>query len=180
MLKWFKPTWMVESIYSITPNQLEKNNIKAVLTDLDNTLIAWNNPEATEESILWIERMKEAGIPIVIMSNNSGDRVSKVAELLSVEYIPRSMKPSRRGFHQALALLNLSKDEVLMIGDQVLTDILGANRFGVKNVLVKPLLDSDAWNTKFNRFLELRVMQLLRKTDPDMEWGDSLDEPINE
>lgn len=180
MLKWFKPTWMVESIYQITPKQLEKNNIKAVLTDLDNTLIAWDNPEATEESILWIERMKEAGIPVVIMSNNSGDRVSKVAEFLSVDYIPRSMKPSRRGFRQALTRLDLSKEEVLMVGDQVLTDVLGANRYGVQSVLVQPLLDSDAWNTKFNRFLELRVMRLLRKTDPDMKWGDSLDEPINE
>ena len=59
MIKWVNPTWMVNSIYSITPAQLEKNNIKAVLTDLDNTLIAWNDPEATEESILWIENMKK-------------------------------------------------------------------------------------------------------------------------
>lgn len=180
MLQRFKPTWMVNSIYSITPEQLKKNNIKAVLTDLDNTLIAWNHPEATEESILWIEQMKKAGVPVIIMSNNSGERVKKVADFLSLQYIPRSMKPSRRGFKQAVELLGLPKEEILMVGDQVLTDILGANRFGMRNVLVKPLMDSDAWNTKFNRFVEMRVMRLLIQSDSNMKWGDSLDEPVNE
>lgn len=178
MIKWFKPTWMVESIYSITPAQLEKNNIKAILTDLDNTLIAWNNPEATEESILWIEMMKKAGIPVMILSNNSDKRVKVVADHLGLEYIPRGMKPSRRGMRQAQKKLGLPKEQILMVGDQIMTDILASNRFGVRNVLVKPILASDAWNTKFNRFIELKVMNALIKSDPNMKWGDSLDESI--
>ena len=178
MIKWFKPTWMVESIYSITPAQLEKNNIKAILTDLDNTLIAWNNPEATEESILWIEMMKKAGIPVMILSNNSDKRVKVVADHLGLEYIPRGMKPSRRGMRQAQEKLRLPKEQILMVGDQIMTDILASNRFGVRNVLVKPILASDAWNTKFNRFIELKVMNALIKSDPNMKWGDSLDESI--
>lgn len=180
MLKWFKPTWMVKSIYSITPEQLEKNNIKAVLTDLDNTLIAWNNPEATEESILWIERMKEAGVPVIIFSNNSDDRVKGVADYLELEYIPRGMKPSRRGYRLAQEKLQLPKEQILMVGDQVITDIFGSNRFGIRSVLVKPLLESDAWNTKINRFIELKIMNYLIKSDPEMKWGNSLNEPINE
>lgn len=180
MLKWFKPTWMVRSIYSITPEQIEKNNIKAVLTDLDNTLIAWNNPEATEESIQWIERMKEANIPVVIFSNNSEERVKVVADYLGLDFIARGMKPSRRGFRKAQEELKLPKEEILMVGDQVITDVLGANRFGVRSVLVQPLLESDAWNTKFNRFVELKIMNYLIKSDPEMKWGNSLNEPINE
>ena len=78
MLKWFKPTWMVESIYSITPEQLEKNNIKAVLTDLDNTLIAWNDPKASDDAVQWIDRMNLAKVPVVILSNNSDARVKEV------------------------------------------------------------------------------------------------------
>lgn len=178
MIKWFKPTWMVESIYSITPAQLEKNNIKAVLTDLDNTLIAWNNPEATEESILWIENMKKADIPVIILSNNSDQRVKVVADHLGLDYIPRSLKPSRRGLRKAQEKLGLPKEQILMVGDQIMTDVLGSNRFGVRNVLVKPILASDAWNTKFNRFIELKVMNALIQSDPNMKWGDSLDEPI--
>lgn len=178
MLKWFKPTWMVNSIYSITPAQLEENNIKAVLTDLDNTLIAWNNPGATEESILWIENMKKAGIPVIILSNNSGQRVKVVAEHLGLDYIPRSLKPSRRGFRLAQKKLGLPKEQIVMVGDQIMTDVLAANRFGVRNILVKPILASDAWNTKFNRFVELKVMKALIQSVPNMKWGDSLDEPI--
>lgn len=180
MLKWFKPTWMVESIYTITPAQLEKNNIKAVVTDLDNTLIAWNHPEATEESILWIQEMKQAGIPVVLLSNNSEERVKVVADILELDYILRGLKPSRRGLRKAQDILGLPKEEIVMVGDQVMTDILSANRFGVKSVLVKPILASDAWNTKFNRFIELKVMNGLIKSNPEMKWGDSLDERINE
>lgn len=180
MLKWFKPTWMVHSIYSITPEQLRKNNVKAVLTDLDNTLIAWNNPEATEESIRWIEMMKEADIPVMILSNNSDERVKEIADYLGTEYVARSLKPSRRAFRLAQEKLQIPTEELLMVGDQVITDVLGSNRFGVRSVLVKPVLESDAWNTKFNRFIELRILDLLIKSDPDMKWGDSLDEPISE
>lgn len=180
MLEWFKPTWMVRSIYSITPEQLEKNNVKAVLTDLDNTLIAWNNPEATEESIQWIEMMKEADIPVIILSNNSDERVKEIADFLGLDYVPRSLKPSRRAFRLTQEKLRMPAEDLLMVGDQVITDILGSNRFGIRSVLVKPVLESDAWNTKFNRFLELKILDLLIKSDPNMKWGDSLNEPINE
>lgn len=180
MLEWFKPTWMVHSIYSITPEQLYENNIKAVLTDLDNTLIAWNNPEATEESIQWMEMMKEADIPVMILSNNSDERVKEIADFLELEYIPRSLKPSRRAFRLAQEKLDLPAEDLLMVGDQVITDVFGANRFGVRNVLVKPVLKSDAWNTKFNRFLELKILNALIKSNPNMKWGDSLNEPISE
>lgn len=178
MLKSFKPTWMVNSIYSITPAQLEKNNIKAVVTDLDNTLIAWNDPAATEESILWIKEMKQAGIPVIVLSNNSKERVKVVADVLELDYIPRGLKPFRRGLRKAQEILQLPKEEILMVGDQIMTDVLSANRFGVKSVLVKPILASDAWNTKLNRLIELKVMNALIQSNPDMKWGDSLNERI--
>lgn len=180
MLESFKPTWMVKSIYSITPEQLRKNGIRAVLTDLDNTLIAWNHPEATEEMINWIKMMKEAEVPVMILSNNSDSRIRLVAEHLDLKYVPRSMKPTRRAFRIAEEKLRLPAEEVVMVGDQIITDILGANRAGVRSILVKPILDSDAWNTKFNRFIELKIMNALMKSDQKMEWEDSLDEPISE
>lgn len=178
MLNSFKPTWMVNSIYQITPEQLKRNNIKTVLTDLDNTLIAWNNPEATEETLEWIELMKASGINVVIISNNKAKRVSKVATILELEFIPNAMKPLQKGFRQAQEKFDLSKDELLMVGDQIVTDIKGANHAGIKSVLVKPILDSDAWNTRFNRMIELKIMNYLIKKNPDMKWRDSLHEPV--
>jgi len=181
MLNSFKPTWMVESIYQITPEELRKENIKAILTDLDNTLIAWNNPEATEETIQWIEWMKESGIKVVILSNNTDKRVGKVASILELDFIPSAIKPFTKGFKRAFEDYPYSKEEWLMVGDQVWTDIKGANNAGIKSVLVKPILDSDAWNTRFNRFVELRIMNMLVKRNPEMKWRNSLhDERINE
>lgn len=174
MLSSFKPTWMVESIYQITPQQLRDANIKAVLTDLDNTLIAWNNPEATEETIKWIELMKKNNIKVVILSNNSDKRVKKVATILDLEYIPNALKPLTRGFKKAVKQYSFPKEEWLMVGDQIITDIKGANNAGIKSVLVKPIMDSDAWNTRLNRFVELKIMNYLIKKDSEMKWRDSI------
>lgn len=178
MLELFKPTWMVKSIYSIKAEQLKEQGIKAVLVDLDNTLIAWNQPEATAESIAWIQKIKKTGIQVLILSNNSGDRIKKVAEILDVGYVPRSLKPTVRAFKIAEKKLDLTADEMVMIGDQLITDVLGANRYQLRSILVKPLLASDAWNTKFNRFIETRIMRALIQSDEQMEWRDSLDDSI--
>lgn len=181
MLNIFKPTWMLEAIYHLTPEQLKKENIKAVLADLDNTLIAWNNPDGTQELIEWIEVMKNAGIPVIILSNNSASRVERVAQILDLEYVSRAIKPTTIGFKKAEDKLNLPKENILMVGDQIITDIWGANLAGIQTVLVKPIIDSDAWNTKFNRYMELHIMNYLIKKDPDMRWRKSLhDERINE
>ncbi|WP_208558831.1 YqeG family HAD IIIA-type phosphatase [Marinilactibacillus kalidii] len=178
MLNSFKPTWMVHSIYQISPEQLKQRNIKVVLTDLDNTLIAWNNPEATEETLEWIELMKKSGIHVVIISNNKRKRVSKVATILELEFISNAMKPLQKGFKEAQAQFDVSKEEILMVGDQIITDIKGANHASIRSVLVKPILDSDAWNTRFNRFVELKIMNYLIRKDPDMKWRNSIHERV--
>jgi len=177
MLGIFKPTWMVESIYNITPAELNHFGIKMVLTDLDNTLIAWNNPEATEETIEWMAWMKEEGIEVVIISNNSDSRVRNVAKILETNFISNALKPTRHGFKKVFSKKNYAKDEILMVGDQIMTDIVGANFSGLQSVLVKPIMDSDAWNTKVNRFLELRIMKYVLKNNPNLKWSRSLNEP---
>lgn len=181
MLNIFKPTWMIEAIYHLTPEQLKEKNIKAVLTDLDNTLIAWNNPDGTEELIQWIKVMEEAGIPVVILSNNNDERVKRVASALNLDYVARAIKPTVIGFKKAETKLGLPKEEILMVGDQIMTDVWGANLAGIRTVLVKPIINSDAWNTKLNRFMELRIMNYLIKKNPDMRWRKSLHgERVNE
>lgn len=179
MLELFKPTWMVNSIYSITVEELKENGIHAVLIDLDNTLIAWNELEATKNSIAWMKQMKEAGIPVMILSNNSDERIQKVAEILDVEYVGRSWKPTVRAFKIAEKKLQIPVGEMVMVGDQLITDILGANRYGLRSILVKPILASDAKITTFNRFLESKIMDALINSDSQMEWEDTLNERIS-
>lgn len=175
MLEKFKPVWMVESIYQISAEQLQKHHIKAVFADLDNTLIAWDNPLGTKELLAWIEEMKENNISVTIISNNSGDRVEKVAKHLDLHYVPRALKPSRRAYHRAAKEAGFSLDQCVMVGDQLITDILGANRAGVRSILVIPIIDSDAWNTKINRFFERFILKKLMKDDPNMIWRKSLE-----
>ncbi|PQF23953.1 YqeG family HAD IIIA-type phosphatase [Enterococcus mundtii] len=166
----YKPTWMVEAVYKITPAQLKKIGIKAVLTDLDNTLIAWNNPDGTEELFTWILEMRNAGIPVVVVSNNNSERVARAVEKFELLYVARALKPLPVGINKAKKMLNLADEEIIMIGDQIMTDIRGANSAGIRSVLVKPIIETDSWKTKFNRFWERKIMSYLVKKHPDMDW----------
>lgn len=170
----YKPTWMLEAIYQITPEQLETHGVKAILADLDNTLIAWDNPNGTEELRLWLDTMAVAGIPVIVVSNNSHNRVEKALEALDLDFIPRALKPFPRGIHQAAKRLDLPKEQVLMVGDQIMTDIKAAHSAGVRSVLVKPVIATDSWKTQFNRFIERRIMKHLLSKDPEMKWQGEL------
>lgn len=174
MFSKYKPTWMVEAIYQITPEHCHSLGIKAILTDLDNTLIAWDNPDGTEELRHWLEGMQAAGIPVIVVSNNSHDRVSEALKFLNLEFIPRALKPFTRGINQGVKRLGLTKDEVIMVGDQIMTDIKASNTAGVRSVLVKPVVETDSWKTQFNRFMERKIMRYLKSKHPDMVWQGEL------
>lgn len=175
MFSKYKPTWMVDAIYKITPNQLKKLGIKAVLTDLDNTLIAWNNPDGTEELWTWILEMKNAGIPVVVVSNNKSSRIERAVQKFELDYVSRALKPSTRGFREAQKKLNLLSDELVMVGDQIMTDVRGANAAGIRSILVRPIVDTDSWKTRINRFFERKIMKHLAKKHPEMVWKGGLE-----
>lgn len=157
------PKEFILSVFEITPEKLKKHGIKGIITDLDNTLIEWDRPLATEEIKAWMEGLKEAGIQIIIASNNNEERVKKFAEPLGIPYIYRAKKPLGRAYKAALNALQLPKDEVAMVGDQLLTDIMGANRLNLYTFLVRPVAESDGFVTRFNRFVERRVFNSLKR-----------------
>lgn len=175
MFSKFKPTWMVEAIYQITPEQLKKHNIKAVLTDLDNTLIAWDNPDGTPELRAWLAEMKQADIPVLVVSNNKRERVERAVAPFGLVFVSRAMKPFSKGMKEAQTTLNLQAEDLLMVGDQIMTDIRGANGAGIKNVLVQPIVKTDAWNTRINRQFERKIFNYLLKRHPEMIWQGGLD-----
>ena len=174
MFSKYKPTWMIEAIYQITPEQLEKQGVKAILADLDNTLIAWDNPNGTEELRAWLATMAAAKIPVIVVSNNNHDRVAKALTAFNLDFIARALKPFPRGINQALTRLNLPKEAVIMVGDQIMTDIKAAHSAGVRSVLVKPVIATDSWKTQFNRLLERRIMKYLLAKNPEMKWQGEL------
>ncbi|KRN75472.1 haloacid dehalogenase family hydrolase [Weissella kandleri] len=175
MKDFFKPTWQVHAIYQLDPADLKRHGIQAVLTDLDNTLIAWNNPDGTTQLHEWLLRLEKAQIPVMIVSNNSAERIERVAEPLHLKFIARALKPTTHGLQEALTKLQLAPKDVVMVGDQLLTDIMAANAMRMRSVLVEPLIDTDQWNTKINRFFEKGVKKHLKRQYPELQWRNNLD-----
>lgn len=171
----FTPTWMVTAIYKLTPEQLKSQGIKAVLTDLDNTLIAWNNPDGTSELHEWLHAMRKADIPVMIVSNNSASRIKRVADPLNLPFVARALKPMVRGLNAAVKELGLKKSEVVMVGDQLITDVWSAHNYGIRSILVKPLIETDQWNTQINRFFEKGIKKAMLAANPDLTWRNELD-----
>ena len=159
----YRPDFLIEAVYNLRPERLHQHGIKAILVDLDNTLIAWNNPSGTPELRDWLDGMAKAAIPVIVVSNNKRSRVKRAVENFRVDFVSRAMKPFARGIRQAIDRYNLNQDTVVMVGDQLMTDIRAAKRAGIRSILVKPLVASDAWNTKLNRMRERRVWQKLEQ-----------------
>lgn len=150
----FKPTYAFNRVYEITPEFLNENGIKALLLDLDNTLTTHNNPVVPTESLEWIEKMKKSGIKLMIVSNNSAERVTPFAQKLDLPFTPRGLKPLTRGFSQAIKRLGVDKKETAAVGDQIFTDILGANLKGIRSFFVFPIKPETSLPFRFKRAVE--------------------------
>lgn len=164
MLNLFLPNKHVQSIYELTPQMFRDEGIRGIVVDLDNTLVPWNVEDATEEVKKWLASFIEAGLEVIIFSNNNEERVKRFAEPLQIPYIYRAKKPLQNSFAIAASLMNVSSGQLAVIGDQLLTDILGGNRFGAYTVLVVPIVESDAAITKFNRQIEKQIMNYFFRT----------------
>lgn len=174
MLNIFKPTWTLKRIYNLSVTQCQQNNIKAILTDLDNTLIAWNNPNGTQELHEWLDEMQTAGIQVIVVSNNNHERVKKALDNFNLDFISSAHKPLANKITQKIKSLKLTNNEVVIVGDQLLTDILAGHLAHVKSILVKPLITSDKWMTKINRFFEKIIYRIWNLTGFKINWQDKI------
>ncbi len=171
MLKNFLPDEHVKSILDIHPEDLKKRGIKGIITDLDNTLVEWDRPNATPELIKWFEQIKEHNILVTIVSNNNELRVKEFSDPLQIPFIFQARKPLVRAFNKALSEMGIKKEEAVVIGDQLLTDVLGGNRSGFHTILVVPVAQTDGFITKFNRFAERRILNWFKKKGM-IQWED--------
>ncbi|QKY69520.1 YqeG family HAD IIIA-type phosphatase [Lentibacillus sp. CBA3610] len=163
MLNYLLPNEHVNSIFDIHPESLKAKKIKGIITDLDNTLVAWDVADATPEVIEWFKRMKEHNIKVTIISNNKMERVKIFSEPLDTPFVFSARKPLRYAFKRVAKKMELTKDEIVVIGDQVLTDVLGGNLAGFYTILVVPIVETDGKVTQFNRKIERRVLSYMRK-----------------
>lgn len=150
----FKPTYALKSVLDITPEALNKLCIKALVLDLDNTLTTHDNPTPAEGVLDWIAEMKDAGIKLLIVSNNTAERVAPFAEMLGLHFVPDGAKPLSKGFRQAIIELDVDKKYVCAVGDQIFTDILGANMSGIRSIFVYPIEPEHSTFFKIKRAIE--------------------------
>ena len=171
MLKQFLPNEHVKSILDISPKQLSAKGVKGIITDLDNTLVEWDRPFATPQLVKWFEEMKKHNILVTIVSNNNEERVKAFSDPLQLPFIFRARKPMGPAFYRAISQMGIKKEEAVVIGDQLLTDVLGGNRSGFHTILVVPVAQTDGFWTKFNRFAERRILNWFRKKGM-LQWED--------
>lgn len=154
----FYPDEYLENVKKISIELLNKNNIKALILDVDNTLIDFYE-KIPEGTVKWCKDLKKQGIKFCILSNsNKVEKVKKVAEQLDIKYFYLATKPFKRGFKKAIKYLQEDNKNIAAVGDQIFTDIIGANRCKMFSILVKPLEEKDLLITKIKRPLENYVI----------------------
>lgn len=164
MLHKFTPRLRVKTVYEIPLAELWENGVRGIITDLDNTLVGAKEPLATPELIVWLELVKQMGFKVVIVSNNGELRVRNFAEPLQIPFIHRAKKPSNTAFQKALKWMELSAEQTVVVGDQMLTDVLGGNRMGLHTILVLPIaLLDEGFFTKVNRRIEKVLLAMMQK-----------------
>ena len=123
----------------VTASWLREHGIRLLLCDLDFTLAPKSVPRPDAAVFAWIEAMKAAGINVIILSNNrSSERVALFCRELGISYVGHAGKPLPRGYRQAMAQVGVSEKETAMLGDKLLTDVLGARCSGVLSLMVEP------------------------------------------
>ena len=142
---------------------LRKNKIKALILDVDNTLIDYDK-NLEEETIKWAEKLKEKGIKLYILSNsNKKDKVKTVAEKLNIEYDYFAKKPFKSGFKKVQEKLKENSENIGVVGDQIFTDVIGGNRCKMFTILVEPIAEKDIWITMIKRPLENAIKKKYHK-----------------
>ncbi|MBQ9375467.1 MAG: YqeG family HAD IIIA-type phosphatase, partial [Ruminococcus sp.] len=122
--------------------------------DLDNTLTTHNNPIPPQTSLDWLDIMREAGIKLMIVSNNSAERVEPFAKALGLDYVPRGKKPLTFGYRDAQKKMGIDKKNLAAVGDQIFTDILGSNLMGIRSLFVFPIEPETSLPFRCKRFVE--------------------------
>lgn len=156
-----RPADYRRSIFDIDLQRLQQNGFRAILLDLDNTMVRWNDPEPTPQLQAWLQRVRQMGFGVCIVSNNSGTRVREFAARVGVPFVCNAVKPSLKGYREAMALLGVTPAQTAVVGDQLFTDILGGNRAGAHTILVVPIDPREFAGTQLVRKLERLVLKYL-------------------
>ncbi len=162
MFKKFYPTVYHPSIYTVDFSNVYSKGIKGLIVDIDNTLVEHDAP-VNEKAIGLFKNLHSLGFKTCLISNNNEERVKPFATAVESDYIFNAHKPSKESYEKAIAQLGFCKDEVIFIGDQLFTDIFGANNIGIKSILVKPIKIDPHFYIRLKRWGEKIVIPFYKR-----------------
>lgn len=168
MVRKFFPDVYMESTYKIDFQKLYEKGYRGIIFDIDNTLVPHGEP-ADKRAIALFEKLKKIGFKCCLLSNNQYERVSSFNEKVQVQFIENAHKPSRKNYQKAMELMETSIKDTVFVGDQLFTDVYGAKRTGIYNILVKPIHPKEEIQIVFKRKLEKIVLYFYEKEQKKKE-----------
>lgn len=162
MFKKFYPNEWLDSTYVIDFEAFASKGYKGVIFDIDNTLVTHGDP-ADERSIELFNRLRNLGYSTMLLSNNKEPRVKSMAESVNSKYIYKANKPSVKGYEKSMEIMGTDKSNTLFVGDQLFTDVWGANKAGIYTILVKPIHPKEEIQIVLKRKLEAIVLHFYKK-----------------
>ena len=151
-----------KKVEEITIQFLQKNKIKALILDIDNTLIDYNK-NLSESVVQWAKELKGQGVKLYILSNsNDKQKVENVSNKLNISYEYFAKKPLKSGFLKVQKILKEKTESIGVVGDQIFTDVIGGNRCKMFTILVDPINEKDYWYTAWKRPIENRIKENFR------------------
>ncbi len=157
MCSFLYPGEYLESTYRIDFDKLYKNGYRGVIFDIDNTLVPHGAP-ADEQAISLFTHLKELGFSCMLLSNNKEPRVKPFAEAVGAQYLYKAGKPKPSVYRRAMQELETDTTNTLFVGDQIFTDVMGANLAGIRTILVKPIHPKEEIQIVLKRFLEKPII----------------------
>lgn len=161
----YVPDMYQKSIYAIDYNKLKSRGIKCLLFDLDNTIVPIKIKTPSDKIKELFSNLKEMGFKVILFSNSPKSRLKPFKDELQVDCSASSKKPNPKKFLQVLNIYGFGVSEVAIIGDEILTDIVGGNKIGITTILVNPIGKKDFFLARIRRRIEKRIMKKLRKKD---------------
>ncbi len=157
MAKGLFPDAREASTYDIPVEKLYEMGIRGMIFDIDNTLVPHGAP-ADDRAIAFFARLKAVGMDACLLSNNKEPRVKMFNEPIGVHYIFKANKPGIGNYKKAMELMGTNEENTVFVGDQIFTDVWGANRTGVKSILVKPINPKEEIQIVLKRIIEKPIL----------------------
>ena len=139
------PTMMTRELTDLTPEFLYKKDIRLLMMDFDNTIVPYVTDNPSRKVLQWLEKMSEYEIHLCVVSNSKKDRVQTFCEKHGIDCITHAGKPGTKGIKACLYHYGVQEEYAALVGDQIYTDVLGANRAGVRSILVKSIKNHNIW-----------------------------------